>query len=107
MIPSELNRMSRSAAATGPFGSRTPSEQPPSVAAPIRATAKTAYRMLDLVCAEPERDVRGSHMVPRECGLRRSDGRSGARGESDRRSTAVVGQQRRKQNEQVQNGECK
>src|ERR1700734_1330632 len=33
MIPSELNRISRSADAMGPFGSRTPSWNPPSIAA--------------------------------------------------------------------------
>src|ERR1700752_5159432 len=48
MMPSELSRISRSAAAMGPLGSRTPSEQPPSVAAPIRTTASKPYRMLDL-----------------------------------------------------------
>src|SRR5882724_3286415 len=48
MMPSALNRICRSARAIGPFGSSTPSVQPPSVAAPIRTTARKPYRMLDL-----------------------------------------------------------
>src|ERR1700676_3847127 len=48
MMPSALSRICRSARATGPFGSSTPSVQPPSVAAPIRTTASKPYRMLDL-----------------------------------------------------------
>src|SRR4029077_6788475 len=43
MMPVELSRMSRSADAMGPFGSRTPSEQPPSVAAPINETMSARY----------------------------------------------------------------
>src|SRR6266853_1313172 len=50
MMPSELNSISRSAEAMGPFGSRTPSVQPPSVAALSRTTASKMYRMLDLAC---------------------------------------------------------
>src|SRR5262245_16733736 len=52
MMPSELNMICRWAAAIGPFGSRTPSEQPPSVAMLIRAAARTLYRMSDLVCPD-------------------------------------------------------
>src|ERR1700685_471534 len=52
MMPSALSRISRSAAAIGPFGSSTPSVQPPSVATPIRTTASKPYRMSDLACAE-------------------------------------------------------
>src|SRR6185503_1343858 len=48
MMPSELNRICRSARAIGPFGSSTPSVQPPSVATPIRTAASRPYRMLDL-----------------------------------------------------------
>src|SRR5258708_24165631 len=48
MMPSELSRICRSAAAIGPFGSSTPSEQPPSVATPIRTATSRPYRMLDL-----------------------------------------------------------
>src|SRR3954463_14617460 len=47
MMPSALSRICRSARAIGPFGSRTPSVQPPSVAATSR-TASKPYRMLDL-----------------------------------------------------------
>src|SRR6267154_5606654 len=48
MIPSALSRICRSATAIGPFGSSTPSVQPPSVATPIRTTASKPYRMSDL-----------------------------------------------------------
>src|SRR5882724_13137556 len=48
MMPSALSRICRSATAIGPFGSRTPSVQPPSIAAPIRTTVSKPYRMLDL-----------------------------------------------------------
>ena len=45
MMPSELNRICRSAEAMGPFGSSTPSEQPPSVAAPNRTIGEhSAYQ---------------------------------------------------------------
>src|SRR5262249_56180036 len=50
MIAVELIRRSRSADAIGPFGSKTPPEQPPSAVAPTRARASTAYRISDLVC---------------------------------------------------------
>src|SRR6266700_3871358 len=46
MMPSALSRICRSARAIGPFGSSTPSVQPPRVAAPIRTTASKPYRML-------------------------------------------------------------
>src|SRR4051794_7409252 len=52
LVPSELDRICRSAAAMGPSGSKTPSEQPPSVTAPVRAMASRAYRISDLVWAE-------------------------------------------------------
>src|ERR1700733_2620222 len=52
IMPSELSRICRSAAAIGPFGSSTPSLQPPIVATPMRTTASKAYRMLDLAHAE-------------------------------------------------------
>src|SRR5207302_2468145 len=45
MMPSALSRICRSARATGPFGSSTPSVQPPSVATTIRTTAGKPYRM--------------------------------------------------------------
>src|SRR5689334_11503966 len=50
MIASELKRICRSAAAMGPFGSRTPSEQPATAAAAIKAAANAASRMSDLLC---------------------------------------------------------
>src|SRR5262245_2088259 len=45
MMPVELNKMSRSAAAIGPFGSSTPSEQPPRAVMPIKATASASARI--------------------------------------------------------------
>src|SRR6202035_5301917 len=48
MMPSALSRICRSATAIGPFGSSTPSLQPPSIEAPIRTTASNPYRMLGL-----------------------------------------------------------
>src|SRR5262249_62164915 len=81
MIPVELNRISRSAAAMGPFGSSTPSEQPPSVAAPSKATARSAYR----ISSSYEGD---------------DDGR---RREHDRgRFAAAVDQKRREHHEEVE-----
>src|SRR5262245_46448710 len=59
MIAVELIRSSRSAAAIGPCGSRTPCwEQAPSAAPPIRTSASTAYRMSDFVCADADRAAR-------------------------------------------------
>src|SRR6266404_5425282 len=48
MMPSALSRICRSARATGPFGSNTPSVQPPSVARPIRTSAGKPHGMLAL-----------------------------------------------------------
>src|SRR5262245_22964462 len=52
MIPVELSMMSRSAEAIGPFGSSTPSVQPPRAAAQIRTPASRTYRISDLVYLE-------------------------------------------------------
>src|SRR5215475_14370157 len=56
MIPVELSIMSRSAAATGPFGSSTPSEQPPSAAAPINKTAIAPCRISDSHAGQESRE---------------------------------------------------
>src|SRR5438270_10773130 len=64
MIPSELNRICRSAEAMGPFGSSTPSEQPPSATAPIKAITSTAYRISNLVCPEPDKTAHGEWCSP-------------------------------------------
>src|SRR5215475_1715697 len=58
MIPVELSIMSRSAAATGPFGSSTPSEQPPSAAAPINKTAIAPCRISDSLAGQESREQR-------------------------------------------------
>ena len=49
MIPSESKRIIFSADAIGPFGSRTPSEQPPSAAAATKARVLASYGQLTLV----------------------------------------------------------
>src|SRR3954454_13724917 len=72
MMPSALNRICRSARAIGPFGSSTPSLQPPSVAAPIRTTASRPYRMLDL--AEVDGAACAADGTWKEFGMRQSDG---------------------------------
>src|SRR5258708_13597076 len=71
MMPSEFSRISRSATAIGPFGSSTPSVQPPSVAAPIRTTASKPYRMLDL--AEVDGAACAADGACPEFGMHRSD----------------------------------
>src|SRR5947208_16801847 len=72
MMPSALNRICRSARAMGPFGSSTPSVQPPSVAAPIRTTASKPYRMLDL--AEVDGEARAADGPWQEFGMHRPNG---------------------------------
>src|SRR5262245_48025740 len=60
MMPSELNMMRRSAAAIGPFGSSTPSEQPPSATAAINRTG-IAWRMSDPLGPGAGRERREQH----------------------------------------------
>src|SRR5262245_6609121 len=61
MIPVALSIMRRCAAATGPFGSSTPSEQPPSVIAPMRNPASARYRIsgppADRECCKQHKQV--------------------------------------------------
>src|SRR5215831_8187602 len=84
MMPVELRRICRSAAAIGPFGSRTPSVQPPRFAAPSKTMARRMYRISNPHCAEdggrPREDERG-------------------------RLAAAVGQKRHEQHEQVDDRE--
>src|SRR5471030_1997651 len=47
MMPSELNRICRSASATGPLGSSTPSEQPPRATRQSRTEMNVPDRMSD------------------------------------------------------------
>src|SRR5580700_11831067 len=82
MMPSELSRICRSAAAIGPFGSSTPSLQPPSIAAPIRTTASKPYRMLDL--AEVDGAARAADGARLEFGMLRPDGAASMRGTHER-----------------------
>src|ERR1700682_3575825 len=72
MMPSELSRICRSATAIGPFGSSTPSVQPPSIAAPIRTTARKPYRMLDLACAEGDETACTANDARQQLGTQRS-----------------------------------
>src|SRR6266704_2533182 len=74
MMPSELSRICRSPSAIGPFGSSTPSVQPPSIAVPIRTTASKPYRMLDL--AEVDGAACAADGARQEFGMHRSDGPS-------------------------------
>src|ERR1700726_2923842 len=104
MMPSEFNRICRSAMAIGPFGSSTPSVQPPSVAAPIRTTASKPYRMLDLA------EIDGAACVAcggwQEFGMHRPDGPAIVRRPHRReRATSMVDQEGRKQREQIEDGE--
>src|SRR5215510_8713871 len=100
MMPVELNMMSRSAAATGPFGASTPSEQPASAAALNRVAASAKYRISDPLGFGLGRTAR---RVDRS--IYRHDGsRSGARGERAPPSIpALAGQGSREQHEQVEN----
>src|SRR6266568_6338798 len=79
MMPSALSRICRSARATGPFGSSTPSVQPPSVATPIRTTARKLYRMLDLAHAEVDETACAVNGTRQEVGVHR-DGAASMRG---------------------------
>src|ERR1700722_6541899 len=83
MMPSELSRICRSAAAMGPFGSSTPSVQPPSSAAPNRTTVSKPYRMLDLARAEVEETGRIANGAPQGLGMHRH-GEAAARRRRDR-----------------------
>src|SRR5580698_6004505 len=99
MMPSELNRICRSAEAIGPFGSSTPSLQPPSVAAPIKTTASSLYRMSNLVCRDAGKVEYGSNRAAHKLGRRRATASPCTR--PKRRSTvAGVRQEDRKQHEQ-------
>src|SRR4051794_35222209 len=102
MIPSELNRICRSAEAMGPFGSSTPSLQPPSSAALIRMKARRRGRMSDVPRRDFEkgarrvvgaRQTRGLRWSDRaECGAREHGGWGAA--------IAVTAQHRGEQHEQ-------
>src|SRR5882724_10440119 len=72
MMPSAFSRICRSARAIGPFGSNTPSVQPPSVATPIRTTTSKPYRILDL--AEVGGAARAADGPWQEFGMYRPDG---------------------------------
>src|SRR5580692_3568430 len=104
MMPSELSRICRLATAIGPCGSRTPSLQPPSVAAPIRTTASKTYRMSDLAPAEVIEAVRPANGAWVKL-MRPSGGRTTKRRTHRRSATSVINQEGCKQREQIENGE--
>src|SRR4029453_16380691 len=56
MMPVELSIMSRSVAATGPFGSSTPSVQPPSAVAPIKRMVSAKGRISDPLATQESRE---------------------------------------------------
>src|ERR1700724_914999 len=103
MMPSELSRICRSATAIGPFGSSTPSVQPPSVAAPIRTTASEPYRILDLAEVDGAAGVADSTW--QELGMRRCAGPIIMRQTRRRERTTAVDQEGGKKREQVEDGE--
>src|ERR1700721_2117951 len=103
MMPSELSRICRSATAIGPFGSSTPSVQPPSIAAPIRTTASKPYRMLDL--AEVDGAARAADGARLEFGMHRDAAATMRRPHGRERATSLVDQESRKQHEQIEDGE--
>src|SRR3984957_4249934 len=72
MMPSEFNRICLLATAICPFGSNTPSVQPPSVAIPIKTTASKPYRMLGLAIVEGTKCA--AHGAGPQLGMRQSDG---------------------------------
>src|SRR6202035_5400164 len=72
MMPSALSRICRSAAGIGPFGAGTPSEQPPSIAAPTSSTASKRYRMLNL--AEVDGAARAAAGPGQKFGMHPPDG---------------------------------
>src|SRR5262249_48459568 len=98
MMPVALIRICRSAKAMGPFGSSTPSVQPPSIEAPTRTRASKPYRMLDLARADFERAASTASGMGRGVGKYPSDAAVGARGRHPRdRTTTVIDQEGRKQ----------
>src|SRR5262245_28529688 len=99
MIPVEFSIMSRSAEAIGPFGSTTPSEQPPRAAPPIKKTASATCCMSgSLRSIGTARDA--------ETRIYRRDGsRRRTRGDHERPATrAISGAERCEQQRQVQDG---
>src|SRR5580693_6612612 len=103
MMPSELSRISRSATAIGPFGSSTPSVQPPSAATPIRTTASKPYRMSDH--AEVNGAACAADGAWQELGMHRPDGTASMRDTHEREwISAMVDQESRKQHEQIEDG---
>src|ERR1700722_5879703 len=103
IMPSALSRICRSARAKGPFGSSTPSVQPPS-ATQIRTAASRPYRMLDL--AEVDGATSAADGAGQEFGMHRSDGSAIAR-RAHGRERGMVDQEGGKQRKQIEDGEHK
>src|SRR5215831_18230800 len=105
MMPVALNRICRSARAMGPFGSSTPSVQPPSSEAPIRTKARKPYRILDLPRAELDKAASAASGAGQGIGVDRSDVAVSAQARYPRIQTAaVIDQERRKQRKQMEDG---
>src|SRR5262252_619733 len=105
MMPVALNRICRSARAMGPFGSSTPSVQPPSSEAPIRTKASKPYRILDLPRAELDKAASAASGAGQRIGVDPSDVAVNARARYWRIQTAaVIDQKRRKQCKQIEDG---
>src|SRR4029077_17972785 len=105
MMPVALNRICRSEKAMGPFGSSTPSVQPPSAAAPIRIAASKPYRMLDLVRVEVDGAECAAHVGWQEFGAHRSNGPATRRLDRREWTGRVVDKKRRKQHKKVEDRE--
>src|ERR1700737_2605448 len=91
MMPSEFSRICRSASAIGPFGSSTPSAQPPSIAAPIRTTASKPYRMLNLAEVDGAAGAAGGARL--EFGMHRDAAATMRRRHGRERTTPMVDQE--------------
>src|SRR5262249_22494766 len=105
MMPVALNRICRSARAMGPFGSSTPSVQPPRIEAPIRTTAREPYRILNLPRAEFDQTASAASGVGQGLGTHPSDAAVSAQASCPRdRTAAMVDQEQRKQHEQIEDG---
>src|SRR5215475_2932897 len=105
MMPVALNRICRSATAMGPFGSSTPSVQPPSSEAPVRTKASKPYRILDLPRAELDKAASAASGAGQGIDVDPSDVAVSARARYPRIQTAaVIDRERRKQREQIEDG---
>src|SRR5262249_40987667 len=105
MMPVALNSICRSARAMGPFGSSTPSVQPPSIEATPRTIASKPYRILGLPRAEFGQAASAASGDWRALCMYPHDATGSMRGRHAREGlTTVVDQESRKQHEQIGDG---